>query len=1043
MQKKYKLIKICLAVILIFSILISTMPYKPKISNKDYNAKNIKTMSSERIQINTNKSDITINKIDSKTEEPLEGVNFELTPIEENIEDDMTEIKKVYLSYWVSGNILKLETYYGEIDAIVDNCNLDNLKGWAIKDDLNNIAYLPGDNICQKESIELHAITYKLTYFNKKLVKSETELPSNIQETLPKITYLENNEKIKFTEENSKITLLYKLTARGDVGCNYKITDTDAEYAFGDPLIGTIPESGEINCYVTKQFEATDINSDGNLENIATIIPGTYSSSSSSTSEITPAEDNRPTYTVTYSDGTPDGSVFGEKVFTGIKFGERTPQFIGNLERSGYEFRGWAPAVCETVEYDMVYMATWIKRAELFVVISPNQFEANVGDTIKWGVDIFNSNWADTNNVKLEAILNNGNLIFSEENITIKAGEKFHKVVEYVVTEEDAGKKITCEAKVTDFGNTSKTLTPIKCSGTHTTGINIASNEIELSRTKNVSKIASSKKLFNSERTGIFDEENYVFIKDESGVHKSNNQGVGDSKALSYIPIDLTNYSGKYYLNVNASISSEEYYDYGYVRLVEQVGDEIDCYDTSGEFVNISGEIESTDYGTTILGGKKYILLIGYSKDGSVDRGNDTFTINNVKIVFNSLGLKEKISFVTDSNGKITERISNGRYVLTETATIDGYRILEYPIIIEVQNNVIKIIENNNLDNITISNNNELIIENTTSRVIVHYYLKDLEGGYTQTKLKQDKIIKGIDGSNYDIEPLFCIQKDGIDYELENEIENGTKKYIIPENQSGVFGKEDINVNYYYKAKKRIIINKIWADNNNSLGIRPDFINVTLKAEIENEQGDIEVYPINNIESTVELNNLNNWTYTWANLESYDENGKEIMYYIEESEVPEQYYSVISFVDYEHYDITNYKYGSIKVIKVNSNNNNIKLGGAEFKLEKLIKEDENLIIDENFEPITLITSTKDETLGEAIFEKLEYGKYRLTEIKAPSGYSLQNKAIDIEITEEKPDFAINIINKPQTVLPSTGGNGSVVLTMLGVFCIAIAIKIKE
>lgn len=84
----------------------------------------------------------------------------------------------------------------------------------------------------------------------------------------------------------------------------------------------------------------------------------------------------------------------------------------------------------------------------------------------------------------------------------------------------------------------------------------------------------------------------------------------------------------------------------------------------------------------------------------------------------------------------------------------------------------------------------------------MHYYLKNSEGGYTQTKLKQDKIIKGIEGSEYSIEPLLCIQKDGTDYELEYEIENGTKKYITPENQTGILGMEDINVNYYYQAKK-------------------------------------------------------------------------------------------------------------------------------------------------------------------------------------------------------------------------------------------------
>ena len=167
------------------------------------------------------------------------------------------------------------------------------------------------------------------------------------------------------------------------------------------------------------------------------------------------------------------------------------------------------------------------------------------------------------------------------------------------------------------------------------------------------------------------------------------------------------------------------------------------------------------------------------------------------------------------------------------------------------------------------------------------------------------------------------------------------------------------------------------------------------------------------------------------------------MYAVEEIQVPEEYYSMVSFVDYEHFEITNYKYGSIKIIKVDSKDNNIKLGGAEFKLQKIIDNNGEINIDENFEPIILTTKTEEETLGEVDFKNLEYGKYRLTETKAPNGYSLQRKPIDIEITETAPDYIGEVINKEKTVLPNTGGNGSIVLTMLGVFCIAIAIKIKE
>lgn len=1045
MQKKIKLIKrICIATILIFSMLISTMPYKPKILWNEYNAKTVKAMSSENLQLTSNKSNITISKIDSKTKEPLEDVGFELTPIEENIIDNMIGLKKYYISYYVEGNIFKLETYHGESYGIIDSCNVNNLKGWATSEDSNDIVYLPGDTVYINKNIELHAVTYKLEDFSKSLVKSKSELPSNIPENLPAITYIENKEKVEFVQENSQITLLYKLTAKGDPGLNYTIRDTGAQYAFGDPLSGTISESGEINCYVTKSFSPSDINSEGNIENVARITPGLYGDYEYPSVVSTPAEDNTPSYTVTYSDGT-GGYVFGQLTFGGIKFGQKTPEFIGSLKRSGYEFMGWTPSLCETVEYDMDYMATWMKRAELTIITYPDERKANVGDTVHWYVQIDNSNWTEARNIKLENTLNNGKSIYTKENIFLNPGESFKTTIEYVVTEEDAGKSLINNARITDFGDEHTTATPLIYGGSHSGGIEISAIEALSNTNTYVSKVPTSAKSFSNERALIpnINEKEYAFVKDESGVYKSNNQGVGSSDASSYIPIDLSNYSGKYILEVNASISSERNYDYGAAELFEQEGDKIDFGKISETFIYISGKVENENYRIALEGGKKYNILFKYVKDSSVNDGEDVFTINSVKVLFNSEGLTEKIPLVTDSNGKIVTEIPDGRYILTETKSAEGYKILEYPIIIEVKNNEIKILENKNKDVIKVINNNELEIENTTSRVIVHYYLKNNEGGYTETKLKQDKIIKGIEGSGYNIEPLLCIQKDGIDYELEYEIENGTRKYITPENQTGIFGKEDINVNYYYQAKKRIIINKIWADNNNSLGIRPDCINVILKAEVENEEGNIVTYPINSIETEVELNNSNNWTYTWANLETYDEKGKEIRYCIEELDVPEQYYSVISSEDYEHYDITNYKYGSIKIVKVDSKNNNTKLGGAEFKLEKLIEENEKINIDENFEPIILMTSTEEETLGEVVFENLEYGKYRLTEIKAPNGYKLQSKAIDIEITEENPDFVGNIVNKQKTMLPSTGGNGSIALTMLGVFFIAIAIKIKD
>ena len=51
----------------------------------------------------------------------------------------------------------------------------------------------------------------------------------------------------------------------------------------------------------------------------------------------------------------------------------------------------------------------------------------------------------------------------------------------------------------------------------------------------------------------------YSFIKSEDGSYKSNNQGKDNTTATSRIEVDLSDFSGDYYLEVNAGISSSRF----------------------------------------------------------------------------------------------------------------------------------------------------------------------------------------------------------------------------------------------------------------------------------------------------------------------------------------------------------------------------------------------------------------------------------------------------------------------------------------------------
>lgn len=73
--------------------------------------------------------------------------------------------------------------------------------------------------------------------------------------------------------------------------------------------------------------------------------------------ENPPAPEEPKTFTVTYTDGA-GGAVFPNQV-SNLPAGTATPAFSGTLEREGYTFAGWNPAVAETVTADVTYVAQW------------------------------------------------------------------------------------------------------------------------------------------------------------------------------------------------------------------------------------------------------------------------------------------------------------------------------------------------------------------------------------------------------------------------------------------------------------------------------------------------------------------------------------------------------------------------------------------------------------------------------------------------------------------------------------------------------------
>jgi len=120
----------------------------------------------------------------------------------------------------------------------------------------------------------------------------------------------------------------------------------------------------------------------------------------------------------------------------------------------------------------------------------------------------------------------------------------------------------------------------------------------------------------------------------------------------------------------------------------------------------------------------------------------------------------------------------------------------------------------------------------------------------------------------------------------------------------------------------------------------------------------------------------------------------------------------------------------------NKNDNTILLSGAIFKIEKLDNEGN---IDSTF---NVIERTTDDN-GKVEFTELLIGKYRITEIKAPEGYELSGRPIEVEITKDIREQNIIASDRLKLILPETGGNRIIIFNLIGFIVIIISIVLGK
>lgn len=157
----------------------------------------------------------------------------------------------------------------------------------------------------------------------------------------------------------------------------------------------------------------------------------------------------------------------------------------------------------------------------------------------------------------------------------------------------------------------------------------------------------------------------------------------------------------------------------------------------------------------------------------------------------------------------------------------------------------------------------------------------------------------------------------------------------------------------------------------------------------------------------LKLSEENNWQGSFEDVRKYDKTTGQAIEYTVEEDVPEHYE-----VDYHSEDgvliVTNRaRYGSLTVHKVDKKGK--PLSGASFEL-----------VGPNDFKKEIVTPTE----GTITFDNLEWGTYTLRETKAPEGYHLLTKDVEVVISEDNLHVEETIENTKQAwKIPDTGGFG--------------------
>ena len=278
-------------------------------------------------------------------------------------------------------------------------------------------------------------VTYSLTDFNKELV-TEADNFSNPPEgvTIPK------NANSTVTVGENGVTLLYKITVKGDKGAKFTVTDDGAtlvpltdnsitEDTENSTFSGTVDSTGTTVFYVSKHF---NIDADTQtVSNTAIIAPGDNANGPADDEKTqtvtTPVEKEKPTYTLTYDAN--GGKFDSEKTKTETidKTGDHALNYTSDYtpaytsEGKKIVFLGWS-----TTRQNKVLSKSDVNDANSIASNIITKVNIPAVDTVYavWSLDENNNNIPDIFEATVTYKIENGYWFRSEDGKNIDKNDK-------------------------------------------------------------------------------------------------------------------------------------------------------------------------------------------------------------------------------------------------------------------------------------------------------------------------------------------------------------------------------------------------------------------------------------------------------------------------------------------------------------------------------------------------------------------------------------------------------------------------------------------